>query len=133
MQEVIQRLRTAGVKVIQNDGVELSYDQAMSSYHMVNYEFKERITDYLLSHSLANKYPNIDSLVNALGSPDVKNLMKGLQEHPSTQQQFFDAFFHHRSTVREHLKHYFDHTHADAILYPSVSIDPLKISQVDKG
>lgn len=40
MHEVVTRLRKAGVKVIENDGIEVTYDQAMTSFHIVNYEFR---------------------------------------------------------------------------------------------
>lgn len=77
MQEVIQRLRKAGVKVIENDGIELTYDQEMTSFHLVNYEFKERFQDYLNSHGdLAKKYPEgVKSILGGLGSEDVKQFL----------------------------------------------------------
>ena len=43
LQETIKRLRDAGVKVIENDGPEVSYDQAMTSFNILNYEFKMRL------------------------------------------------------------------------------------------
>jgi hypothetical protein len=55
LQEVIKRLRQAGVKVIENDGVEITYDQAMTSFHIVNFEFKSRLEEYLQAHGLSER------------------------------------------------------------------------------
>lgn len=84
MEEVINRLKKAGVKLVQNDGIELTYDQAMTSFHLVNYEFKERLNDYLTVQGLKDKYPTFASLLEHIGSDDVRQLLKALDEHPST-------------------------------------------------
>lgn len=55
LQETIKRLRDAGVKVIENDGPDVSSDQAMTSFNILNYEFKKRLEDYLRAHSLVEK------------------------------------------------------------------------------
>lgn len=84
MEEVINRLKKAGVKLIQNDGIELTYDQAMTSFHLVNYEFKERLNDYLIMHGLKDKYPDLASVITNLANDDVKQILGALNEHPST-------------------------------------------------
>lgn len=78
---------------------------------------------------MSGKY-SLKDIVNKLGSDDVKQILKALEEHPSSAQQFFDAFHHHRQTMRSHLFHYIERLHADAIIYPTVSLLPPKIADI---
>ncbi len=57
-------------------------------------------------------------------------MLKALDDHPATEKQFFDALHKHRKTLRDNLFHYFEKTHADAILYPTCSIMPPKIDEI---
>lgn len=81
MNEVIERLQKAGVKVIVNDGVEITYDQTMTSFHLVNYEFKQRLEDYINTHGLKLSF---DDVLKNLGSDDVKQILLALKDHPTT-------------------------------------------------
>lgn len=83
LHEVIGRLRKVGVRVIENDGVDVTYDQGMTSFHIVNYEFKQRLEDYLNSHGLAEKL-SFEKILANLGSDDVKQILNALKDHPST-------------------------------------------------
>ena len=93
----------------------------MTSFHVANFEFRDRLQDYLLTHGLSDKL-NLDKVIDLIESEDVKQILVEVRKHPTTQEQFFDAFHHHRKQLRDHLFKYFDRTHADVILYPSVSI-----------
>jgi len=129
LHEVIGRLRKVGVRVIENDGVDITYDQGMTSFHIVNYEFKQRLEDYLNSHGLAEKL-SFEKILANLGSDDVKQILLALKDHPSTAQEFFDAVHRHRRQLRETLFHYMEKMHADAILYPTCVILPPKIEDI---
>lgn len=122
MQEVINRLKKSGVKLVQNDGIELTYDQAMTSFHLIHYELKERLNDYMRMHGLEGRFPDLQSVIKYAANEDVRQLLKDLNEHPSSQEQFYEAFFKHRENMRKHINHYFQHTHCDAILYPTISL-----------
>jgi Asp-tRNA(Asn)/Glu-tRNA(Gln) amidotransferase A subunit family amidase len=40
---VVERLKQAGVKVVENDGPEVTYDEAMTSFHILGWELKGRL------------------------------------------------------------------------------------------
>lgn len=75
MTEVVQKLKSAGVRVIENDGVEITYDQAMTSFHVANFEFRARLQDYLIQHGLQDKL-NLDKVIELIASEDVKQLLQ---------------------------------------------------------
>ena len=99
-------MKKAGVKVIENDGPEVSYDQAMTSFNILNYEFKMRLEDYLRAHSLVEKGYTVKSILASIGSDDVKQILMSLEQNPTTEAQFFDALFKHRKSLRERVFHY---------------------------
>lgn len=60
----------------------------------------------------------------------MKQILLALDQHPSTEQQFFDAMNHHRTTLRNTIHHYMEKNHADVILYPTVAIMPPLVSDI---
>jgi mandelamide amidase len=127
MAQLLERLRSAGVVLVEANIPDLRQLDEAVSFVLVNYEARRSLERYL-----ATSAPNVsfDSIVAGIVSPDVKPVYQAISDLNLVPEAVYrETLQVHRPALQRTFAEYFDRHALDALLVPTCSLTARPIGQ----
>ena len=128
-ENLLQWLKAEGVELIEADLNDIADTNARVSFPVVLYETRKLLLEFAAQHLPES---SIESVINGIKSPDVKEIVTSLFEEPIPEDVYLEAINDQRPKLQKTYSEYFSVHNADAIIFPTTPLvaRPIKDSAI---
>lgn len=125
-EQVLQRLRAAGVTLIDIDIPDVAHLAVQAGYPLASFEMLRDLPEYLQQRGSQFSF---EQLRQAVKSPDVRALLQDAATVDEKQYQF--ALSHWKPLLVERYQTTFHHHQLDGLIFPSVPLLPPRVEEAN--